>query len=102
MTLAFSPNWTSGVTLAVSTTTNNVPLSKAAGPSVVRIYNGGSATAFTRVTKAADGATTAVTTDLPIPAGIVECFTIAAGCDTVSAITSAGATTLYINQGEGM
>lgn len=63
-----------------------------------RVVNLGSSTAFIRFTT---GASTAVTTDMPIPTGAVEVFN-KGGADTVSAVCASGTTaTLYFTTGEG-
>jgi hypothetical protein len=64
----------------------------------VRVYNAGAATVFIRF---GETAPTALVTDLPIPAGAVEMFTIGAKIAHVAAITAAGAATVYFTTGEG-
>ncbi len=63
----------------------------------LRIYNAGAATVFIRW---GIGAQTAVTTDMAIPAGVVEVFSKGAA-DTVAAITASGSATVYLTPGVG-
>lgn len=65
--------------------------------SVVRIFNSGLVTIFVRATV---GASTALTSDIPIAAGSVELFT-KGNNDTISAITANGSATVYVTPGEG-
>jgi hypothetical protein len=93
----FAPRWPAQ-SISVTTTSASATLNTGYGD-VLRLYNAGSATIFIRVTT---GAGTALTTDLAMPAGAIETFTIGGTDDTVSAITASGSATLYINQGEGL
>lgn len=94
MASLFSPIATAS--LAVTTSTGRVAL--AADASSVRLYNAGTATAFV---KFGDSSITAATTNMPIPAGVVETFRPPGGATHVAAITSSGTATLYVTSGEG-
>lgn len=65
----------------------------------IRVYNGGASVAFLRT---GIGAQTALTTDVPIPPGVVEVFSVPANHTHAAAITSSGTATLYITVGSGM
>jgi hypothetical protein len=66
---------------------------------VVRLYNKGPNTAFI---KFGIGATTATTSDMPLPSGAIETFS-KDRADTIAAICAATETaTIYITVGEGM
>jgi len=101
---AFAPGQTKS--LSVTTTSASVALGMSQGPVrlQVRIYNAGGSTAFVRFGSSA-GTVTAVTTDMPVPAGAIEVFTVF-NTDgytiTAAAITSAGTATLYFTAGTGM
>lgn len=65
----------------------------------LRVANVGPNTAFFRC---GVGAQTAVTTDIPVPSGIVEMFTVGSLVDTCAGITSgANTATLYFTKGTG-
>lgn len=93
MAALFTP--VSTVSLAVTTTTGRV--ATVGDASTIRLYNAGNATAFV---KFGSSTVTAATTDMPIPAGVIEMFRTGT-LTHVAAITSGGTTTLYITSGEG-
>lgn len=97
-TQAFTPVWTAQA-ISVTTSSSSVTLTlNTQVNKTIRIYCTGG-TAFMRATK---GASTATVSDYPVPAGTIEVLTIGGDHDTISAITSTGTATLYINQGEGV
>lgn len=65
----------------------------------IRVHNSGASIAFLRT---GIGAQTAVTTDVPIPPGVVEVFSVPANHTHAAAITSSGTATLYITVGSGL
>lgn len=81
--------------LVLTTASNSVVIDKFSNE--VRIFNSGTVTAIVRF---GVGTTTALVTDMQIPAGAVEIFTIGSS-DTVAGITASGTTTLSITPGEG-
>lgn len=93
MPALFSP--ISTVSLAVTTTTGRV--ATVGDASTIRIYNAGTATVFV---KFGGSSVTAATTDMPIPAGVVETFRTGT-LTHVAAITASGTATLYVTSGEG-
>ena len=64
----------------------------------VRVYNSTTVTVFIKF--GASGIT-AATTDMPIPAGGVEVFTINPSCTTIAGITAGTSGTLYATTGMG-
>lgn len=97
MTLkTFAPTGALTVPLAATTTSTSATLDRYSN--AVRVYNAGPNTAFIRFT---NGASTAVVTDIPFPAGGIETFTVATA-DTVSAICIAGTASMYFTNGEGL
>jgi hypothetical protein len=93
---AFCPVW-AAQTMSVTTVSSSVTLAQAASVNkTIRVYCS-SGTAFIRCTK---GASTATTSDYPVPSGTIEVISVG-DVDTVSAVTAFSTATLYINQGEG-
>jgi hypothetical protein len=94
MTKLFEPVASHTLTLTASTSGEVTGLSGTANS--IRLYNAGSATVFVRWGTTAQ---TAVTTDMAIAPGAVECFT--KNNATRLAAISASAGTLYITTGDG-
>jgi len=87
------------VQLACTGTSASVTLSSAgAANNGLRVYNSGTVTAFIRATSGAS--TASVSTDMPIPPGIVEILS-KGQADTITGITNGGSATLYLTPGEG-
>jgi hypothetical protein len=118
--VAFGPNFSKTKTISATATSSSVTLdatdvsstpsvssatpafvgAASGGHSVMRIVNAGPNTAFIRF---GVGAQTAVTTDMPLMAGMSELFSKAADTNTVAAIcASAQTATVYITCGEGL
>jgi hypothetical protein len=98
MTLkTFAPKGDATVPLAASAATASATIDKFSN--ACRVYNAGPSLAFIRFST---GAATALTTDMPMPAGGVETFT-KGSADTVAAICgAAGTASLYFTNGEGL
>lgn len=95
MSDTFQPMPGKSTSIAATTTTASASV-PAEAPSL-RVFNAGPATIFIRW---GVGTQTALTTDMAIPAGVVEVF-YKRVADTVAAITSAGASTVYLTPGTG-
>jgi len=95
------------VSLACTSTSGNValPANKPTGRFQIRVHNKGPNTAFIR--KGTDNTVAAATTDMPIPAGAVEVFTLmnreASPITHIAGICASGETaTLYFTVGAGI
>lgn len=92
----FSPN---SPTLRVAATATSAGGAISQDSNQLRIYNLGPNKVFVRW---GSGAQTALTTDLPIPPGGVEVFTVGTGRTNVAAICDASETaTVFFTTGEG-
>lgn len=87
-----------GATTVLSPTTNSNGDAIAPVNGRIRVYNAGGSLAFLRT---GIGAQTAVTTDIPIPPGVVEVFSVPANHTHAAAICASGSATLYITAGKG-
>jgi hypothetical protein len=92
-----------GPTISVAATAASASASYteviAEGAANIRVYNAGPNTAFVRF---GFGAQTAVLTDTPVPAGVIENFFVGAA-DTCAAICAATQTaTVYFTPGNGI
>lgn len=97
---AFKPKQGGTVSLAATNSSSRVALVGATdAPYQVRIYNAGPATAFLG---RGDSSVTAATTNMPLPAGVVEVITLDGSVTHLAAITPSGAATLYFTTGEGV
>ncbi|MES2323276.1 MAG: hypothetical protein V4633_13510 [Pseudomonadota bacterium] len=92
----FMPKGDATVTIAVTVASASGTIDS--NSSAVRIHNAGTALAFIRFST---GASTAVTTDMPIASGATETFTKGTA-NTISAIAESGTATLYVTNGEGL
>jgi hypothetical protein len=90
------------VNLAVTIATGNVALGTLSSPggATVRIHNAGSATAFIEFGPSS-AIVAALATSMPVPAGLVEAFTINPGITHMAAITASGTATIYATPGQG-
>ena len=101
----FHPIIDSTVSLAVTSSTGSVALSKlpSTGRFQLRIHNAGAATIFFN---RGSSTVTAATTNMPIPAGAIEVITIENAQNSpvthVAAITSSGTATAYFTVGTGI
>ena len=98
---AFTPSLDGTVsTIQVAASTSNASgtlTPPASGLFQVRVYNSCPTTAFIKF-----GGTAAVT-DMPIPAGVVEMFTVPAGTTAVGVILATGSgCTVYFTHGRGV
>lgn len=94
----FQPDVGSGFLLAVTTASASSTANQFNGnQSSFYIFNEGPNAACVRWTR---GSSTAIVTDLCIPAGSCQTFG-KEGSDTISAICSTGTATLHISPGEG-
>lgn len=91
----FRPDLGQGGTLTAGTTSASLTVPRQAP--TFRIVNAGPSAAFIRW---GFGAQTATVTDLYLPVGNTEVFD-KAECNTISAITSSGAASLYVSIGTG-
>lgn len=101
---AFRPAPDSTVSIAATTASASAAIAGSAGRGefTVRVYNAGSATVFV---KFGDTITTATTSNMPIPAGAVEVFSVQdsdGSANYVAAITASGSATVYVTTGEGI
>lgn len=97
MTLkTFAPKGDATVPLTATVVTASATIDKFSN--ACRVYNAGPSMAFIRFST---GAASALTTDMPLPAGSVETFT-KGSADTVAAICAAGTASLYFTNGEGL
>lgn len=105
----FSPFGLATTALSVSGTTANaalsIPSATGSGSQAsnlsgvsVRVYNSATVTAFI---KFGTSATTAATTDMPIPAGAVETFQISPAITYIAGITAGTSGTVYATTGMG-
>jgi|TARA_R110000868_G_scaffold392795_1_gene663575 FixJ family two-component response regulator len=83
--------------VAGTTTSQSVALS--AKDYQVRVFNSAASIAFIRFTA---GASTAVTTDMPIPPGAVEVFSLNESQTHVSVILASGTGDVYFTSGVGI
>lgn len=94
-TISFFP----GATQSISATSTSASVTVDEYTKAVRIYNKGPNTAFI---KFGIGATTATTSDMPIPSGGIEVFS-KDRADKIAAICAATETaTVYVTTGEGL
>ncbi len=104
MQQAFAPidGATTSISCSITSARAIVPGPGAASKTALRIYNSGAVIVFVRV----GGSTvTAAATDMPIPAGGVETFTVKnddGAPKYVAAITLSSTATLYVTAGEGI
>lgn len=92
--IPFTPGVT--VTVSASGTTASGAINSAAGQ--IMVFNGGTTLGFYRTSS---GASTAVITDTPIPAGAILVFTKPVGHDTFSCILASGTASVYVTSGNG-
>ena len=97
---AFSPFSGQNYKLSVTSTSGSQTITGTGiqAPNV-RMYNAGPDLVFIKFSK---GASTAVTTDMIIPVGVVEVFGKAVNIDTISAVSAGGTANLYMTCGEGV
>ena len=95
-----------GATASISATTTSARaaiLQRPTGAHQLRLFNPGPSTVFWTY---GDGAVTAATTDVPLPAGAIEVVTLSnpasAPVTHVAAITASGTATLYVTTGQGL
>jgi hypothetical protein len=95
-----APNST--VSSSTTTTTSAVALTVPGAPPrnmSVRVLNTGAAPVF--IAFGTSGVTTATTTGLPVPAGVVNTFTVPEGTTHAATIIAAATATVYFTVGEG-
>ncbi len=103
---AFRPVTGGTVSLAVTATSASaaLPSTGGGGTKSVRVHNAGTATAFVRFSD--DSVAVAVLTDMPIPSGATEMFTVIdrdGAVNHIAAIAAgAGTATVYATVGEGI
>jgi hypothetical protein len=102
--MPFRPGATTSLAATSASGSVTLPLAQGPGLTQIRVWNSGGSTVFVRFGSSA-ATVTAVTTDMPIPAGAVEVFTI--GCNdgytcVAAGITAAGTATLYFTVGQGV
>lgn len=92
-----------GPTITVSATATSaggsMPPNVANNKANMRVYNAGASTVFVRF---GNGAQTAVVTDTPIPAGVVENFYVGATDNVAAICAAAGTATVYFTPGNGV
>lgn len=97
----FRPLDAGTVSLSATTGSSRVRLPEVAGRRQYRIHNAGSVPVFVRF---GGVSIAAATTDMPIPGGVVETFSLDAldgGPLYLAGITSSGSATLYATSGYG-
>ena len=96
MSSAFTSKPGSTQTMSVTQSSSSISIDDTCNS--IRVYNAGPSLCFIRKGR---GSTTATTSNMPVPPGIVEVFGTNKA-DTVAAICASGlTTTLYVTQGTG-
>ena len=98
-----APAGTSSIAATTSSGLRAAIRQQPTGSHQLRLFNAGPNTAFWTF---GDGAVSATTADIPLPAGAIEVVTLSnpSGAPTshVSAITASGTATLYLTTGQGL
>lgn len=99
---AFTPYGLDTVSLSATTTTGSVELNLRSGSiagAVVRVYNDGPDTVFVQFGGSSVAATTS---NMPVPSGAIETFSIGPKITHMAGITASGTATVYVTAGEGL
>lgn len=95
----FQPGLSNTTAISATGTTSRAALNKPSNPGAltVRIHNAGAVTVFVQF---GDSAVEATTSHMPLPANVVEVFSVGAATH-IAGITASGSATVYLTTGFG-